>query len=461
MSRPKLTLEDLFNLPGSEIFNPDSFSFSSYVSTDTRTIRKKSIFFALKGAKFDGHNFVDEAVAKGASAVVINRNRLKDFDHLDVTIVTVKDTTKSYGDLAAVYRDKLNAKVIGITGSNGKTSTKEMLAQLLSAKYNVHRTLANNNNHIGVPLTIFQADSSTDYLILEMGTNHFGEIAYTARIARPDYALITNIGSSHLEFLKDFEGVADEKIALFDVTAEKQGRLFYNGDNAILKRRAKKYQNKVSFGFKGTPDIHGVIAGYESDGRSRLNITAGDKNFEVLLPVHGESGAKNFLAAVSIALEVGLTPNVIKKSVFELTAVDKRLNVIKFNNFTVINDTYNANPESMKSAFSFISLLDGNKKKVAVLGDMFELGKLGPEAHRELAASIKKSRIKEVYTIGKLMKNLHNELLNGKITTKHFSNRNQLGKFLLEYNQADTVFLVKGSRGMKMEEFVSILSGKN
>ena len=203
----RITLEDLFNIPTAVIYNPDAYKSAAAVFIDSRQVKKKSIFVAIKGKNFDGHDFVKEAVKKGAGAIIINKRKLSEFDELDLPVITVSNTTHAYGELARIWRKKLKAKVISITGSNGKTSTKEILSEILSEKYKVHKTTANNNNHIGVPLTILSAPSGCEVVVLEHGTNHFGEIEYTAKIAQPDYSLITNIGSGHLEFLKDKKGV--------------------------------------------------------------------------------------------------------------------------------------------------------------------------------------------------------------------------------------------------------------
>ncbi|HEX2868888.1 MAG TPA: UDP-N-acetylmuramoyl-tripeptide--D-alanyl-D-alanine ligase [Ignavibacteriales bacterium] len=459
MSKPKITLEDLFNLTGSVIYNPDSFSSSLSVSTDTRTIKKGSVFVAIKGEKMDGHTFVQDAVKKGAAAVVINKSRLKNFDNIDVTIVAVKDTAKAYGELGRIWREKLNAKVIAITGSNGKTTTKEILSGLLEEKFSVARTLSNNNNHLGVPLTILSTDGNKDALVLELGTNHFGEIAYTAQIAIADYAIITNIGESHLEFLHDLNGVAEEKLALFRQALETGAKLFLNTDDKLLKKKIKEFKQAVTFGFEGSPQVKGTVKGVDSQGKTRLGINYKGKEFEVQLPIHGLSSAKNFLAASAVALEMGLKPGEIKRGAGKLKAVDKRLNVKVLDGLVLVDDTYNANPLSMKSAFEFLNSFDG-KRKIAVLGDMFELGSEAPQAHKDLAKAVKKFKLDEVYTLGKLMKNLNAELKNAKLTSRHFKDRSSLSEFLANNDFGKSVILVKGSRGMKMEEFVKILEGK-
>jgi UDP-N-acetylmuramoyl-tripeptide--D-alanyl-D-alanine ligase len=211
LKKVQLNIEDIFNIPNAVIYEPDTFKNISYVSIDSRKIKKSTLFIAMKGERFDGHDFMNTAIENGAAAVLINERKLNRFNNVKVPIITAKDTTLALGDIARVWRTKLNAKIIGITGSSGKTTVKNMLAELLSEKFRVNKTESNNNNHIGVPLTILNTNENHQVLVAELGTNHFGEIPYTANILSPDYSLITNIGDSHLEFLKSRNGVWKEK----------------------------------------------------------------------------------------------------------------------------------------------------------------------------------------------------------------------------------------------------------
>lgn len=457
MSRPKIKIEDLFDLTSAEIFNPDSYNATSYVSTDTRSIMKDSIFVALKGEKFDGHDFVDQAIAKGATTVIINRSELGRFDHLEIPIVTVDDTAKAYGSLSAIYRARLKARVIAITGSNGKTTTKEILSSLLESKYKVEKTQSNNNNHLGVPLTIFSADSSTQALVLELGTNHFGEIAYTAGIAQADFAVVTNIGQSHLEFLNDLDGVAKEKMALFEKTAQRGGKLFINADDPLIVKYSDGYANHVSFGFTDGAVVQAKIKGTADGGGTLMSFIYKGAEFEAELPLSGTSNAKNFLAAVAIALEFGMSPDEIAGAAKGIRAVDKRLNIIDCGSYTVVNDTYNANPESMRSGFEFIRDISNGRRTLAVLGDMFELGDKAREAHIMLAEHIVNNGISEVYCIGEMMQYLGEELKNKKVNVRYFTSREEMSEFLRNLSKENSVILLKGSRGMKMEEFIAQL----
>lgn len=460
MKKIRLTLEDFFEIPGAVIYNPDNYKAVSSVLIDSRKIKRNSIFVAIIGERFDGHDFVREAIKKGVSAVMINENRYKSFSDLELTVVTVKDTTKSYGDLARTWRRKLNAKVIGITGSAGKTTTKEMIATLLKEKYRVNKTILNNNNHIGVPLTILSTNEKHQVLVLELGTNHFGEISYSANIAEPDYALITNIGNSHLEFLKNKRGVLKEKVALFKATKKNNGTLFINYDDPMLKNSFSSYRNRISYSFSSNTMIKGKLLGPDEKGKERVEIKYKNKKISGAF-FYGEQNAQNLLASSAVAFELGLNKAQILKGIKKVKNIDKRLNVKNYkNNITLIDDTYNANPESMKYAIRLLKDISKGRKKIAVMGDMFELGTAGKKIHKKLSLTLEKNKIDEVVSIGPLMKNLYNELNNVNVNSKHFSCRRKMEKFLSGHDFENSVILVKGSRGMKMEEFVKVIEDK-
>jgi UDP-N-acetylmuramoyl-tripeptide--D-alanyl-D-alanine ligase len=459
MSKLKFTRKDLSQLPSAVLYEPDTYRETANISIDSRNIKRSSIFVAIKGEKFDGHDFVEAAVKNGAGAVIINRNKLKYFDELNVPIITVIDTIKALGNLANCWRNKLNLRVISITGSSGKTTVKEMLAVLLSEKYNVHKTHVNNNNHIGVPLTILTARAKHEILILEHGTNHFGEIKNTAKIAEPDVALVTNIGNSHLEYLNDKKGVFKEKSELFYTTWQKKGTVFINTDDVYLKKLAKSEHSKITFGFKDSPKVKGEILNYSDDGFPIIRVTYNNKIIETILPLLGESAAKNFLAAAAVALKFGLTKKQILNAVNKLKPPKQRLNDRKFRKFTLVDDSYNSNPDSLSSSIKAVFNIKNRKNRIFILGDMFELGNDSIELHKN-AAKIFKRKSDKIYTIGKMMRYFSAQL-NKNISNKHhFSTRNSLKSFLQKLDISDSVILVKGSRGMAMEEFVQVLEDK-
>jgi UDP-N-acetylmuramoyl-tripeptide--D-alanyl-D-alanine ligase len=455
LRRTGLTIEDLFNIPGAEIFSPDDLGRISAVSADSRSIPPDALFIALKGSNFDGHDFIHDALTNKASAVMINRDRADLLDKINVPVILVDDTTKGLADIASIWRSKLDTKVFAITGSAGKTTTKEMLSYVLSERYRVNKTIANNNNHIGVPFTLLSTRNTHDILISELGTNHFGEIKYTAETASPDYALITNIGYSHLEFLKDKKGVMKEKGILFDITAERGGFIFANTDDPLIKRYTAKFERKLTYGFKGDPDVKGEITGYTAEGNAEVEVRYRNKKLKVTLSSPGEQTALNFLAVCAAAFKLGMKKDEIISGISKFKNVARRINVKEAGKYTILDDTYNANPDSMRYSLGLLSKF--NKKRIAILGDMFELGGNAAEYHKKLAGAVKKNRIDEVYTIGVLMENLYEEIKNTKVKSRHFVDRQTLKQFLEENNFDDAVILVKGSRGMKMEEFTETL----
>jgi UDP-N-acetylmuramoyl-tripeptide--D-alanyl-D-alanine ligase len=460
MKKINLTIEDIFDLPSAVIYNPDSFRNIFHVSIDSRNIKKNTLFIAIKGERLDGHNFIDQAVNNGASAILINENYLKRIHEYDLTVITVKDTTLALGDIAKIWRKKLKAKVVGITGSAGKTTTKEILATLLSEKFRVNKTIGNNNNHIGVPLTILSTNEKQNVLIAELGTNHFGEIAYTSKIVSPNYALITNIGHSHLEYLKNRKGVLKEKSSLLSETIKNKGKVFINNDDALLKNLGNSIKNKITYSFSQKSDYKGKIRGYDKYARPEVEIKSKKEFVKIKLPLSGEANVKNYLAAFSVASELGVGINKILEGTKKLKSVERRLDIKSYIKFTLINDTYNANPDSMRSSLHLLSKIKNRKKKIAILGDMFELGKQSKTKHQELANYTNNLKFDEVYTIGSMMK-LFDKTLDKKISIhNHFSDRKDLKDLLNEIKLDDSAILIKGSRGMKMEEFVSVLEAR-
>lgn len=460
MKRLSLSLEDIFNIPGARIYNPDVFRTIYSVSIDSRKIKKDSLFVAIKGEKLDGHDFIKELIKKGISAVMINRNKYKRFSALELPVITVEDTVIAYGRLANTWRKKMTAKVIGITGSAGKTTTKEMISSLLGEKYKVNKTISNNNNQIGVPLTILNTSASHEVLVLELGTNHFGEIAYTANTAEPDFGLITNIGNSHLEFLKNKNGVLKEKSELFKAVQKNNGTLFVNNDDSMISSSVKNYKKKVTYSFSKKADVKGKLIGQTKEGKEIIEIIYKDKTISGAF-YYGEQNAKNLLAASAVAFRLGLNKTQILNGIKKYKNPAKRLNIKNYkNHITLIDDTYNANPESMKYALNLLNKISAGRKKIAVLGDMFELGNADIKLHKDLSKEVKTNKTDELLLVGCLMKNLKSKTAKSKIKVTHFDSRENLKNHLKNSELNNSVILVKGSRGMKMEEFVKTIEDK-
>lgn len=455
-----ISLKDIFNIKGTRIFNPDTFPNITTFSIDSRNIKKGDLFIAIKGQRFDGHNFVNDAINAGAEVIAIEKKYLKYFNSLDIPFIMVDDTTKFLGQIASIWRSKLKTKVVGIGGSNGKTTTKEILAQILSNKYSINKTIANNNNHIGVPLTILSTTNENKYLIVEFGSNHPGEIKYLASIANPDYALVTNIGDSHLEFFNDRKGVLKEETYLYKQTLKNNGLIFVNYDDKLLRSHFSKQTRKISYSFNNISDFKAEIKNVDEEGYYTFQINQ-KKNLTFTSPIIGEIGAVNYFASIVVAKYLGMTYGEIKQSEKNIEPFDKRLEIKKYNSIIIINDCYNANPSSMLESLLLLSKIKPDYYKIAILGDMFELGHHSISKHREIGISINNLNINEILTIGEDSSEIFNSISDKSKIKKHFNNKSSLISFLERKIRLEkTVVLIKGSRRMHLEEINNYLEGK-
>ncbi len=443
-----------------KIINSDEKTIFNSVVIDSRKVIPGSLFIAVKGERFDGHDFIPEAVARGASGIVVKKSRISEYSENKVIVIGVTDTEIALGFIAGEWRKHLKAKVIGITGSNGKTTTKDMLATILKVNHNVVATVANNNNHIGVPLTILEATNETEYLVCEIGTNHPGEIKYSSLIAQPDFALITNIGDSHLEYLINRKGVRQEKEALFAVTLDRGGKVFLNIDDPFLSRLGSKFPDAITVSMKLPADVTGKLLAYTETGLPILRISSGKESVKVELQLFGKNNGQNALGAAALAIKCGIPLEDIKTGLESLKPPKGRMNRYTLDGFDLIDDTYNANPASMKSAFETMGRDLIHEKRVVILGDMFELGVKSRERHEFLATQLKTTRIKRAFLIGSNMRHLYNALKGSKITAEHFKTKEDLIQSLSNYDFRNSLVLVKGSRGMEMETIVKFLKEK-
>lgn len=460
--KPFLSVEDLSTIPGVTFADINAFRGISSFSIDTRTIKKGCLFIAISGERFDGHDFLADAVKAGAAALVVEKKHLEKASRIkNIPKIIVADSTAALGHLAMMWRRKLGAKIISITGSNGKTSTKEILLTILGNTFRVNGTEANNNNHIGVPLTILQAPLDTEYLVLEHGTNHYGEIGYTAQIAAPDFALITNVGVSHLEFFGTVAGVKKEKLALFEAAAECGGKIFVNLEDKLLKAEVKNFANCITIGTKQGADIMYKHKGFSPGGYPKIHIEGLGKTIDAVLPLFGKSNALNVAAAAAVAMHTGMNKQDIIAGIKSLQPAKRRLVPVPLKKGLLIDDTYNANPQSMHAAFEVLRNIKQYKNRWVILGDMFELGKDAVKLHKNLAGYILKIPNIRVLLIGSLMHELYMELKKYYLPVWHCKTREQLAELIGESDFQNAVTLVKGSRGMKMEEFVELIRNTN
>lgn len=423
------------------------------VSIDTRTIVPGNLYIPIIGETFNGHEFVDAAIGNGATAVLWGMNETN--PPTGVPIIFVDDTLLALQNLAKSYRDELSIKVVGITGSNGKTTTKDMVTAVLSTTYRVHKTAGNLNNHIGLPLTILHLDKDTEVAVLEMGMSAFGEIEFLTKLARPDVAIITNIGESHMQDLGSRDGIAKAKLEIVEGLSN-SGMLIYDGDEPLLTDKVKRMNiSSHTFGSNEENDFFPTNIKLESSG-TYFSINKNEGR-EFYIPVLGQHNVNNAMAAMAVALQFGLSWEQIENGLKNSKITNMRLELIEGKNgLKLINDAYNASPTSMRAAIKLIMELKGYNKKIVILADMLELGENEVLYHEEMGKLLDPTKIDYVFTFGKLgeyiAKGAIDRFPEGRV--KAYLNKEELMTDLGEIVNEGDVVLLKGSRGMKLEEIV-------
>lgn len=425
------------------------------ITTDTRKITKGCLFVPLKGEKFDGHDFISQAFEKGAVCCLSHKN------DIGGNVIYVKDTKKALGDIARYYRGLFNIKVCGITGSVGKTTTKDMIYSVLSQKYRTIKTQGNFNNDIGLPLTVFNIEEDTEAAVIEMGMNNFGEISYLTKIACPDVAVITNVGVSHIENLGSREGILKAKCEIFE-GLPKNGTAILNADNDMLVTLMGKTTHKtIWFGIENRKDLFAENIETKGIEGVKCTICANGTKFDVNIGVPGDHMVLNALAAAAVGFEFGLSCEEIKAGIESFVPTGMRMEITKTkNNITVINDAYNANPVSMKAAIDVLLRADG--EKTAVLGDMFELGDFGPKLHFEVGQYAAEKGIDNIICIGSISKNMYDGALSKNGHAVYFEDTDSFFKNGFELvSKADTTVLVKASHSMQFEKIAEKIAEVN
>lgn len=428
----------------------------SGVSTDSRSIARGNLFIALRGGKFDGSAFVPDAFARGAlCAVVDRRSRVGPFR--DKPYVVVDDTVKALGDLALVHRRKFSIPIVAIAGSNGKTTTKEMTAAVLGTQYRVLRTPENLNNHIGVPQTLLRLNRSHEIAVIEIGTNHFGEIAALCRILEPTHGLMTNIGREHLEFFGTVSGVARAEGELFRFL-DGSGTAFVNADDRRISSMAKRLvRTRISYGSGAECDVRSGPVSMGAGGCASFPVSSRTTGtFTVRLSVPGKASARNALAAASVGLVFGISPENVRKGLKTFTPVGKRMEVFRIAGVTIVNDTYNANPDSMIAALDTIGSMKTRGRKLAVLADMLEMGNQSRGEHRKLGRAVGSFGVQHLLTYGAQAAEISR--FAAVPWKRHYEDKAVLVNDLADLAGPGDIVLVKGSRGMRMEDVVNSLS---
>lgn len=438
-----LTTDDIIAATGGELICGDARFFTG-VCIDSRKIRDGELFVALKGERFDGHDFCDQALEKGSGAVV---QSLHAVPAAGKTIVRVKDTLHALQDIARFVRKRADVPVVAITGSNGKTTTKELIAAVLGTQYRILKTTGNLNNHIGLPLSLAKITDEERIIVLEMGASGPGDISELCSIALPDYGVLTNINRAHLEGFKDMETVRRTKLELLETLKV----AVVNADDLFLMegiQRSKFAGSVIRYGIENPADVRAVNIVLREQG-SEFQIHFGEgRSLTVSPQIAGRFNISNILAAASVGHLFDIDPLNIKQAIDSFSGVPMRMEYREISGIRIISDMYNANPGSMEAALTELARIKKGRA-IAVLGDMLELGSFEEEAHRELGRFLSKLSIDIFIAVGPCMSVAASEF-NG--TVYPLSRAEDAGKVLRNVWQTGDAVLIKGSRGMRMEK---------
>lgn len=430
----------------------------SGVSIDSRKAARGDVFIAIKGKNFDGHNFIKQVSGKSVAAVVVSKKNM--IVKKDVTVIYVADTTKALGMIARFYRDKFKIPVIAITGSAGKTTAKEMIAAVLETQYRVLKNIATENNHIGVPMTLLRLNKSHQAVVVELGTNHFGEIRWLTTIANPTVAVMMNIGESHLEFFKNLAGVFKEKSQLVK-NMEGHGVVVFNNDDKFLQKikTVGAKHRLISFGLN-TPSYFSA-SGIEVNSHRRLQFSI-NKDVPATLNTTAAHNVYNALAAVSCARLLKISYKNIAQVLEKFSFPKGRQLSYKVGKYNVIDDSYNANPVSFRGAVTSLGNLRTAGQKIIICGDMLELGAQSIRLHQSIGELIAGNNIDLVISVGKLSKYITQTAkhMNQWLQVYHCATIEKAYKRLRKFLQSGDTILIKGSRGMHMERMIDLLKRK-
>lgn len=417
------------------------FLKSSGICTDTRKIVKNNLFFALKGTNFNGNEYAEKAIQQGASYAIIDDKQF----HTSDRFIVVNDVLDTLQHLATYHRNHLAIPIIALTGSNGKTTTKELINCVLSSQFNTTATSGNLNNHIGVPLTLLSMNKDTEIGIVEMGANHLKEIAFLCNIAQPDFGYITNIGKAHLEGFGGIEGVLKGKTELYHHLQENDKLVFLNTDDPKLLKASSDI-NTYSFSQQRSSDVSIQLQNADP------MVSVIYKNIEIQSNLIGVYNFTNIAAAIAIGSYFKIDEKLIKKAIEAYIPSNNRSQIITKNDFTIIMDAYNANPSSMNAAIDNLKQLESNTKTV-FLGDMFELGKTAEEEHQKIADKVSSTSFDAIFLIGE---NFYQVSTTDPRVKKYPSFEDLQENETFE--KLEGTILIKGSRGMKLERVLDILN---
>lgn len=446
-----LTLAETASIVGAETWKGEKRRVSG-VSIDTRTLEPGMLFFALQG-RTDGHSYVKDAVSKGAAAAVVSRSwENRQEESISGNILAVDDPLQGLHRLASHIRDSQGIPVVAVTGSNGKTTAKEMTARVLQIRYRILKNQGNLNNHIGLPLSICRWDTQAEAAVFELGANHFGEIRSLCRLARPTHGVITNIGKAHIGYFGDLEGVLRAKSEMLDFLPE--GGVFLNGDDPLLRRVIGRVAGTRTYGFSELCDLRGEPLPSDERGRPCMKISG----HTVRLNIPGRHHLYNALAAMAVGEAFGLSMKEMAESLNQFSPVEKRSVLMIVNGVRLIDDSYNSNPSSAAASIDTLRELPVSGRRIAVLGDMLELGDSGPEEHRILGRRVIEAGLDGLFGLGPLMRIAVKTVRDGGMRQAwHYSDPEKLTRDLAGYIRPGDGLCVKGSRSMRLDRVINAL----
>lgn len=446
----KLPLARIAEFTGGKLEGGDANAVATGYSIDSRTIRPGELFFAVQGEKMDGHDFVAQALSNGAVAAVVSWENVAAL-RADAKLVRVSDTLAALQTLATAVRRFWAKPLIAVTGSAGKTTTKEAIAHVLSKRFRVHKSEGNFNNHFGLPLMLLKIEPEHDLAVVEMGMSHAGEITALARIAQPDTGVVTNVAPVHLEFFKSIADIARAKYELVE-SLPATGTAVLNADDEYVSQFGRNFKGKVvTYGLGPTAAIRAERVQPLGDKGSSFEFVTGDHRARVTLPLVGNHNIYNALAAVAVALEQGMPWADATSALASLTPADKRGQVVRFGNITVVNDCYNSNPKALSAMVDALASMPA-KRRIVVAGEMLELGPQGVEMHRECGRHMADKKIDLLLGVRGLALEMVNAAKSAGMSAHFVSAPEAAGEWLARETRDGDAVLLKASRGVKLEK---------
>ncbi len=428
----------------------DSYAMAQGYSIDSRTVQNGELFFAVRGERLDGHDFVEQALSRGAIGAVVRKDQLARYSAAD-RLLAVDDTLIALQTLATAVRKIWGKTAIGITGSMGKTTTKDAMAHLLAIKYRVHRTKGNFNNHFGLPLGLLTLEPEYHVAVVEMGMSHAGEIAALARIALPNQGVVTNVAPVHLESFESIAGIARAKYELIE-SLPHGGTAVLNADDEYVRQFGRDFKGRVVlFGLKTTADVRAENIELLGSEGTRFDLVLHEMCQAVQSPLLGKHNVYNVLAAAAVAFEHGITPSEIAAALPSLQAADKRGQIVQLDNIMVLYDCYNSSPKALTAAVETLAAMPG-RRRIVVAGEMLELGASAEQLHRDCGSYLAASKVDFLIGVRGLAKAMVEAAGDAGLRVEFVATPEEAGEWLARETREGDVVLLKASRGVKLEK---------